>query len=167
MWDKTNKPHTHSSAAVIAVMLILTGGILAGCSSGSWNGGGLSAPVQTATPVEPAEKPVEHPVGDSRKFQPPRDAAPEDVEAFLNTVDQISRLEYSQAEGELRVLLVRFESVDDPRYVSETLFWLGYCCEKQGVIDQARDYYQRAVEHYPDSRPGRQAAQRLKILPVE
>ncbi|MBN1554380.1 MAG: tetratricopeptide repeat protein [Phycisphaerae bacterium] len=106
-------------------------------------------------------------VGDSRKFQSPREVAPEDIEAFQNAVEQVSRLEYGAAESELRQLLVRFESVDDPKYVSETLFWLGYCCEKEGVTEQARDYYQRVVEHYPQTRPGMRAQERMEHLPAE
>lgn len=115
----------------------------------------------------PPELPVPAHSGDAQKFQPPREVAAEDVEAFRNAVDQIGRLEYGLAEAEIRILLVRFESVDDPNYVSQALFWLGYCCEKQGVTDQARDYYQRLIEHYADTRPGKQAAQRLQRLPAE
>ena len=161
MPDKTN-PQPKLRATAILLALATLAGWQPGCST-DWRGPRENEVQTPPTPETPAEKPV----GESRKFQPARDVAPEDIEAFQAAVDQIGRLDYGPAESEIRVLLVRFESVDDPKYVSEALFWLGYCCEKQGVTEQARDYYQRVVEHYADTRPGKQAAQRLKLLPAE
>lgn len=155
-----NKPNGRATAILLALTVLA--GWQPGCST-DWRGPRES---EVQTPPTP-EKPAEKPVGESRKFQQARDVAPEDIEAFHSAVDQISRLDYGPAESEIRVLLVRFESVDDPKYVSEALFWLGYCCEKQGVTEQARDYYQRVVEHYADTPPGKQATQRLKLLPPE
>lgn len=130
------------------------------------------SPWQTSSPpppvpeTAPAAAGTETPVAEENYYRSRR-PAPEDVEAFQNAVDRIVRLEYAPAEADLRFLLVRFESAGDEKYISQALFWLGYCCEKQGVWEQARDYYQRLTEHHSATVPGRLAGERLKHLPSE
>ena len=75
-----------------------------------------------------------------------------------------SELRYVQAEAKLKDLLAAFQSAQDHRRAGETMFWLGYCSEKQGRIDEARDFYDRLVKGYPDTQACRQARSRLAIL---
>mgnify|MGYP006310031023 CR=1 FL=1 len=137
---------------------------LAGCSSGyaSWK-----PYARTQDKNAPAQTFDETATTQSTKFAPAKKVSPADAEAFENAVERINRLEYAKAETEIRQLLVRFESVDDPRYTSRALFWLGYCCEKQGAAEQAQSYYQRVAGRYPDTRPGELARQRLGYLAEE
>lgn len=84
---------------------------------------------------------------------------------FDEAVALTSQLRYSEAEVKLASLLAAFESGGDHRRASETLFWLGYCDEKQGRPDQARDIYQRLAKDFPGSPVCRQASLRLANLP--
>ncbi|MBN1943809.1 MAG: tetratricopeptide repeat protein [Phycisphaerae bacterium] len=167
MSDKRNNFAGRFCRPVLCILAMLAA-LPLGCeTNGKWRTAKEDAPSPetkaTQAPDESREKPAEN----STTRLLPRRVAPEDVEAFQNAVERISRLEYGPAEAELRFLLVRFESVDDPKYVSQSLFWLGYCCEKQHATDLARDYYQRLIEHYPETRPGLLAKQRRKHLSPE
>jgi TolA-binding protein len=76
-------------------------------------------------------------------------------------------LQYGPAERELRQLLVRFQAVDDVKYLSDTLFWLGYCLEKQSLPGEARCFYEQLAEKYPATAAAQQACARLAQLPGE
>ncbi len=96
--------------------------------------------------------------------QPRRAISGEDVEAFQAAVEKVGRLQFARAETEFRELLVRFESANDVAYLSETLFWLGYCLEKQSLPDDARRYYSRLIGQYPSTPSARLARDRMAIL---
>lgn len=166
MSDRMNMSECRKRSRTILVCLAAAWALaaLAGCSSGfaRWK-----PTADTRDTQAPAQTMEETSVGKPERFTPAQEVGAHDAEAFENAVERIGRLEYGKAETEIRQLLVRFESVDDPRYVSRALFWLGYCCEKQGVIDQARSYYERASERYPQTRPGQLARERLALLPAE
>ena len=74
------------------------------------------------------------------------------------------QLEYAQAEAKLTYLLPVFEAADEHELTAKTMFWLGYCNEKQGRWDQAKGFYDRVVKDYRDSTAARAAGQRLTLL---
>ncbi|MCD4825863.1 MAG: tetratricopeptide repeat protein, partial [Phycisphaerae bacterium] len=91
-------------------------------------------------------------------------ASPEDVAAFDAAVELATQLRYPEAERKFRPLLERFVAADNVHYASETLFWLGYCSEKQGRLDAAEQFYNRVIAEYPQTPAADQAQRRLEEL---
>ena len=74
------------------------------------------------------------------------------------------QLKYGEAEAKLSHLLGIFEAAKDVQRASKTIFWLGYCNEKQRRSGRAKEFYQRVVGEYPRSRAAHTAGQRLRLL---
>ena len=83
---------------------------------------------------------------------------------FDNAVVLATDLKYAEAEAKLSQLLPIFEAASDHRRSAETMFWLGYCNEKQGRRARAMSFYERVVKDYSDSRASREAGRRLAVL---
>jgi len=103
--------------------------------------------------------------GDAQgNIQQDTESMPSPAAALDMAVALITQTEYARAAAILEERMDEFESSDDPRLAAEGWFWLGYCREKQGKFDEARDNYMRVVELYPHGRAADQAKQRLVAL---
>jgi len=95
---------------------------------------------------------------------PEAPVAPADQQAFDEALARISRREYDRSRPALARLLGQFEQARSDRHVAATMFWLGYVAEKQQRWSDARAWYRRLNDRYPDSRPARQGLRRLDDL---
>jgi len=84
-----------------------------------------------------------------------------DVAELNEAISLIYKLQYEQAAARLTGLTGRLEASGDATRAAEALFWLGYCREKQGRIDEAVQLYRRILQAYGDTPAARQASQRL------
>jgi tetratricopeptide (TPR) repeat protein len=84
---------------------------------------------------------------------------------FDEAVAEIARLEYAAAADKLTRALPAYERMGDRARAAETLFWLGYCHEKEQLTEEARRCYGRLVAEYPGSRAAEQARLRLGRMP--
>ncbi len=78
-------------------------------------------------------------------------------------------LQYDEARPRLADLVDRFDAVGDREHAAEALFWLSYCYEKTGNLDQAGVFYGEVVRRYPETPAAEQARQRqvhLTATPV-
>ena len=57
-----------------------------------------------------------------------------------------------------------YETAQEPRHASESIFWLGYCKEKTGNPGEAARCYRRVMEKYPQSEAAKLAQDRLDGL---
>jgi TolA-binding protein len=71
---------------------------------------------------------------------------------------------YDEAAAQFSALMQRYDAAGDRARLAESLFWLGYCREKLGRPDEARDLYERVVRDHPAGPAARQAAERLGRL---
>ncbi len=83
---------------------------------------------------------------------------------FDAAVALVADLEYEKATAEFARLLRPLEDAGDATRTAETLFWLGYCCEKRGRRDDAGAFYDRVINEHPQAPAARQAAARLARL---
>jgi hypothetical protein len=89
----------------------------------------------------------------------------EDREAFDEGVALVSQLRYTEAQQRFQRVLRWFQALGDSPMAAETLFWLGFCNEKQGRTALAWEYYDRLLKQYPTSAAAGQATRRRAALP--
>jgi len=92
-------------------------------------------------------------------------ATADELAAFNEAQERIARQRYAEAQALLAPLVPAFAKAGDTDRASRSLFWLGFCHEKQGRPQTASDLYAQVIERYPDTPAARQAATRLKDLP--
>ena len=81
--------------------------------------------------------------------------------SFNRAVELISQLRYESAAGELAGLIPTFERLGATHHAAEATFWLGYCREKLGRLDEAKILYSQCVQKYPRTAAAQQASRRL------
>ena len=91
----------------------------------------------------------------------------QDRAAFEEGIALAADLKYAEAQAKFRQVLAWYRATNDRARTAETLFWLGYCCEKQGRSADARDAYVQLVREHPSLPAARQASARLRRLPPE
>lgn len=79
-------------------------------------------------------------------------------------VELIAQLEYAQAADILERWAPYLQADTTPPRVAEVGFWLGYCSEKQDLLDEARDYYSLVLARFPREPAAAQAYRRLNAL---
>jgi tetratricopeptide (TPR) repeat protein len=90
--------------------------------------------------------------------------ADSDRQTFDEGVALASQLRYADAAEKFSRVLGRFSAVGDRTRAAETMFWLGFCHEKQGRVDQAKGFYNRLMDLYADTAAARQASKRMVRL---
>jgi TolA-binding protein len=71
--------------------------------------------------------------------------------------------DYERAESGFDEWLARYAWADHPR-TPQAMFWLGYCREKLGHPERARETYGRLLASYGDSPAAAQARQRIERM---
>jgi tetratricopeptide (TPR) repeat protein len=89
----------------------------------------------------------------------------EDRDAFDEGVTLVSQLRYAEAQQRFQRVLRWYQAFGDAPMAAETIFWLGFCNEKQGRTAQAWEYYDRLLKQYPTAPAAAQAARRRAALP--
>jgi TolA-binding protein len=83
---------------------------------------------------------------------------------FADAVDLVANLHYAEAAERFVELAALFEDLGHRPRAAESLFWLGYCREKQGLAAEAEAAYHRVVLTYAETPAARQASERLQAL---
>ncbi len=83
---------------------------------------------------------------------------------FDEAVTLITDAKYAEAEVKLNRLLPLYKRSGDGRRTAETLYWLGFCSEKQGRIGTAIQLYQEVIKDYPDTPACPHATRHLEAL---
>jgi len=84
--------------------------------------------------------------------------------AFEVAMALVAKCRYADAAERLSQIAEAPEVARHPDVASKTLFWLGYCREKQGRSAEAAALYRRVGQDYPDTPAAAPAAERLSIL---
>lgn len=85
-------------------------------------------------------------------------------EEFAAALELVAELQYDEAAAKLFPLIAKFKSAGSPPRAAEAVFWTGYCHEKQGHADEARQFYDLVLREYPGTPASSQAAERLARL---
>ena len=80
--------------------------------------------------------------------------------AFNRAVEMVMRFEYAPAAEEFRRLEAVFSEAGAPRRTAEAVFWQGFCHEKLGNTEQAKQLYRRCYEIDRTTPAARQAVRR-------
>jgi len=86
------------------------------------------------------------------------------MKAYRTALKLIDELEYAAAEIKLQAVSVQFDRAGDIEHTAESTFWLGFCREKLQQDDLARQAYVSVIQRFPDSKPAKQAQQRLDTM---
>ena len=89
-----------------------------------------------------------------------------DRDAFEEGVTLVSELKYAEAEKKFFRVLQWAEAAGDKSRVAETKFWMGFCYERLGRTEEARELYNHLVKKHRGSAAAGQAAERLGQLPA-
>lgn len=146
--------------------LLLAAVALAGCASqpGRWQNEQTPADDDPHRPVASAWHRLARPTTQPEIAVATRpDGAAASTQLDL-AVMMIARLEYARAQAELVHLEGRLLLARDIKRASEAAFWLAFCSEKLGLIDQAAVEYARVLERYPETPQADTAADRLTRL---
>ncbi|MCE5326847.1 MAG: tetratricopeptide repeat protein [Planctomycetaceae bacterium] len=85
----------------------------------------------------------------------------EAMATFHEGLALLAELHYAQAAVKFQSVVNPLDEAGDRKHASEAFFWLGYCCEKQGMIDKAKPLYQQLVKVYGDTPAADLARQHL------
>lgn len=91
--------------------------------------------------------------------------APSAVKILEQATAEVFSLRYTQAEMLLAPLPGVFVAGGDRVRAAESIFWLGYCCEQLGRVDQAEIRYLDVLREFPQTPAARMARVRLQLLP--
>jgi TolA-binding protein len=86
------------------------------------------------------------------------------ISAFNEAISLTESLHYEEAAIKFRQVFDGFSVAGDQKRASESLFWLGFCREKQRRLEEARAIYMRVAGEYRGTRSAYQACQRLARL---
>ena len=104
------------------------------------------------------------PAGSVGPVEPYRAVSPvtsQDVDEFHQALALVSQLQYRQATVKFKRVLGRFEAGRDATRAAETMFWMGYCYEKQDRLAEADAAYGKLLQKYPATPAAEQARRRL------
>ena len=87
-----------------------------------------------------------------------------DLAVLDEGVSLATELKYDEAAGKFEDALLRFEAAGAPQRAAEAMFWLGFCHEKRGRTEEARQVYRRLMGKYGRTPAARQASRRLGRL---
>ena len=73
------------------------------------------------------------------------------MKLYNEALAHAGQLEYAQAIRQFLLLLEQFRRDGHDHYAARTLFWLGFCYEKQNNSTQAQAAYRRILRDYPHS----------------
>ncbi len=89
-----------------------------------------------------------------------------DLATFNEAVAMVESQRYEEAAGKFRRVFDRFAASSDYRQrAAESLFWIGFCREKQRRLDEAKVIYVRLANEYVGTRAAGEGAKRLSRLP--
>jgi TolA-binding protein len=86
------------------------------------------------------------------------------MKVYRNALKLIDELEYAAAEIKLQTVSIQFDRAGDIDHTAESTFWLGFCREKLQHDDLARQAYVSVIQRFPNSKPAKQAQQRLDTM---
>ena len=90
-----------------------------------------------------------------------------DLATFNEAVLLVESQRYEEAAAKFRQVFDRFAaSADHRQRAAETLFWIGFCREKQRRLDEAREIYLRLAEEYSGTRAASEANKRRLRIPA-
>jgi len=89
-----------------------------------------------------------------------------DLATFNEAVALVESQRYEEAVGKFRQVSDRFEQTGDSQRAAESLFWIGFCREKQRRLDEARAIYLRLAREYAGTRAAEQARKRRLRIPA-
>ena len=135
------------------VFLLITLIIATGCSGNNWTAHSL-APRET--------KHISTDQTTTRKLSSA--AEPLDKENLQKAIALIMVRKYVKAEDILLGLVEKFRLTKSEHQAATTLFWLGYCAEKQHNAMNAIYYYDQVIMKYPDTVVSQQAKMRKKSI---
>lgn len=105
------------------------------------------------------------PAGMPAHWPAARAISPQDQAAFDEAMGLLAELKYAEAGDRFADVLVRFEAAGDSVRTAETIFWVGFCREKEGRLVESKACYERVLREYPQSPVARRASERLSRLP--
>lgn len=79
-------------------------------------------------------------------------------------VAMAARGRYTAAAVEFERLAEKYRRDEDHARAATAMFWLGFCMEKQGHIEQAREIYEHLERQYADEPGVYRSRQRLEML---
>ena len=89
-----------------------------------------------------------------------------DLATFNEAVALVESQRYEEAVAKFRQVFDNFASSNDRQRAAESLFWIGFCREKQRRLDEARVIYLRLAKEYVGTRAAKEAYKRRLRLPV-
>ena len=99
--------------------------------------------------------------------EPAKAATQADLATFNEAVSMVESQRYEEAAGKFRQVFDRFAaSADHRQRAAESLFWIGFCREKQRRLDEARAIYLRLAEEYAGTRAAEEANKRRLRIPA-
>ncbi len=87
-----------------------------------------------------------------------------DLAMFNDAISLVESLRYEAAAGKFRQVFDNFVFAGDRSRAAESLFWLGFCREKQQQVAEAKAIYLRVAEEYSETRAAQQSDRRLSRL---
>lgn len=88
-----------------------------------------------------------------------------DLKAFNEAVALTESLRYEEAAARFGQVFERLSNIGNRPKAAESLFWLGFCREKQGRLTEAGEIYRRVTQEYTSTTAAREAGERLSRLP--
>ena len=105
---------------------------------------------------------------DSREEQPSTSRVPRSVAGaeslYREAIKLIDGLEHAPAAIKLQQASDQFDVAGDDAHTAESMFWLGFCREKLGQDDPARQAYVNVIQRFPESKSAKSAQQRLDTM---
>ena len=85
---------------------------------------------------------------------------------FNEAVALAEALRYEAAAGKFQRVFDNFALAGDRQRAAESLFWIGFCREKQRRLGEAREIYLRLTEEYAGTRAAEEANKRRLRIPA-
>lgn len=86
------------------------------------------------------------------------------MSAYQEAIKLVEKLEYALAEPKLQYASAQFEAAGDDEHTAKSLFWLGFCREKLGQDDQARQAYVTVIQRFAGTKSAQSAKERLDAM---
>ena len=98
--------------------------------------------------------------------KPAKVATQADLATFNEAVSLVESQRYEAAAGKFHQVFDNFALAGDRQRAAESLFWIGFCREKQRRLDEARSIYLRLAEEYAGTRAAEEANKRRLRIPA-